>query len=62
MTQELDDIVKKKRREIHEEYLKAIKVIQVDCMYIVELCHKVVDAILQIFEFNFSEKHLAEVV
>ena len=25
MTQELDDIVKKKRREIHEEYLKAKK-------------------------------------
>ncbi len=48
--------------EMHEEYLKAIKVIKVDCMYIVELCHKVVDAILQIFEFNFSEKHLAEVV
>lgn len=48
--------------EMHDEYLKAIKVIKVDCMYIVELCHKVVDAILQIFEFNFSEKHLAEAV
>ncbi|MGB8455294.1 MAG: zinc dependent phospholipase C family protein [Anaerocolumna sp.] len=48
--------------EMHEEYLKAIKVIKVDCMYIVELCHKVVDAILQIFELNFSEKPLIEAV
>lgn len=35
--------------QMHEEYLKAIKVIKIDCMYIVELCYKVVDAILQIF-------------
>ncbi|WFR59560.1 zinc dependent phospholipase C family protein [Anaerocolumna sp. AGMB13025] len=43
-------------KEMHEEYLKAIKVIKVDCMYIVELCHKVVDAILHIFETNFSDR------
>jgi hypothetical protein len=47
--------------EMHEEYLKAIKIIKIDCMYIVELCHKVVDAILQIFELNFLEKSLSEV-
>lgn len=45
-------------KEMHEEYLKAIKVIKVDCIYIVELCHKVVDAILQIFELNLSGKQL----
>jgi len=39
--------------EMHDEYLNAIKVIKIDCMYIVELCHKVVDAILQIFELSF---------
>ncbi len=45
-------------KEMHEEYLKAIKAIKVDCMYIVYLCHKVVDAILQIFEMNFYENRL----
>lgn len=39
--------------KMHQEYLKAIKAIRVDCRYIVELCHKVVDAILQIFEIKF---------
>lgn len=47
-------------KEMHEEYLKAIKVIKVDCMYIVELCHKVVDAILHIFELNFGRNHILE--
>lgn len=47
-------------KEMHNEYLKAIKVIKVDCMYIVELCHKVVDAILHIIELNFSREHLLE--
>lgn len=41
-------------KAVHEEYLSAIKAIKIDCMYIVELCHKVVDAILQLFELNFS--------
>ncbi len=45
-------------KEMHNEYLKAIKIIKVDCVYIVELCHKVVDAILKIFEMNFYEKRL----
>ena len=38
----------------HEKYLAAIKAIKIDCMYIIELCHRVVDAILQFFELNFS--------
>lgn len=40
---------------MHEEYLTAIKVVKEDCMYIVELCHRVVDAILQIFELKQME-------
>ncbi|MDF2472984.1 MAG: hypothetical protein K0R21_766 [Anaerocolumna sp.] len=40
-------------KEMHEEYLKAVNAIKIDCMYIVELCHKVVDSILQIFELSF---------
>jgi hypothetical protein len=44
-------------KKMHQEYLNAIKVLKVDCMYIVELCHKVVDAILQIFEMNLSQTH-----
>lgn len=40
--------------KMHEEYLAAMKAIKKDCMYIVELCHKVVDAILQIFELKIS--------
>jgi hypothetical protein len=51
--QTVDDICKF-IAEMHKEYLKAIKVVKMDCMYIVALCHKVVDAILQIFELNFS--------
>lgn len=40
-------------KEMHEEYLKVAKKVKVDCDYIVELCHKVVDGILQIFEMNY---------
>lgn len=36
----------------HEKYLNTIKETQYDCIYIVELCHKVVDALLQLFELN----------
>lgn len=36
----------------HEKYLNAIKEIHYDCMYIVELCHRVVDALLQLYELN----------
>lgn len=42
--------------KMHKEYLTAIKVVKIDCLYIVELCHKVVDAILQFFENLTSEK------
>lgn len=38
----------------HNEYLALIKAVHLDCMYIVELCHKVVDAILQLFELNLT--------
>lgn len=37
-------------KSMHDEYLKAIKRISVDCHYIVELCFRVVDAILHYFE------------
>ncbi|MFW5668982.1 MAG: zinc dependent phospholipase C family protein, partial [Acetivibrio ethanolgignens] len=36
----------------HEKYLNTIKETQYDCIYIVELCHRVVDALLQLFELN----------
>ncbi|MBH1940658.1 zinc dependent phospholipase C family protein [Mobilitalea sibirica] len=36
--------------KIHTEYLKAKKAVKEDIRYIVELCHKVVDAVLQFFE------------
>jgi hypothetical protein len=49
--EEICDFIKK----MHEEYLKVIKEVQFDCYYIVELCHKVVDAILQMFELSFSK-------
>jgi hypothetical protein len=41
-------------KAMHDEYLKVIKVVKVDCIYIVELCHKVVDAILQILQLSFK--------
>jgi hypothetical protein len=48
-------------KEMHDEYLQALKVVKMDCIYIVELCHKVVDAILQIFELSFFAKNLQQV-
>lgn len=36
----------------HEEYLNLINAVKLDCEYIVELCHKVVDAILQLLEMK----------
>lgn len=47
---------------MHVEYLQVIKVVKLDCHYIVELCHKVVDAILQIFELNFMKMKQLEAV
>lgn len=35
---------------MHDKYLHAIRQIEVDCEYIVSLCHKVVDEILAFFE------------
>lgn len=42
-------------QKTHEEYLHLILQVKVDCMYIVELCHKVVDAILQLFELSYGQ-------
>jgi hypothetical protein len=47
-------------REMHAEYLKAIKAIKMDCMYIVKLCQRVVDAILMIFKIGFASNNLMQ--
>lgn len=39
-------------KKMHKEYLGLINVVKLDCEYIVELCHKVVDAILQLLELK----------
>lgn len=39
-------------KSTHKEYLNLINAVKSDCEYIVELCHKVVDAILQLLEFK----------
>lgn len=41
-----DDILAFVRR-MHDEYMKIQSAVQRDCEYIVELCHRVVDALLQ---------------
>jgi hypothetical protein len=41
-------------KEKHQEYLEALKAVKFDCLYIVDLCHKVVDAILQFLEYEFG--------
>lgn len=46
-------------KETHNEYLDAIKAVKIDCLYIVELCHRVVDAILQWFEIEFGTNKVA---
>lgn len=40
---------------MHDKYLTAIKEVKQDCLYIVELCHRVVDAILQILELEIAK-------
>ncbi|MDK2807632.1 MAG: hypothetical protein PWP24_365, partial [Clostridiales bacterium] len=45
-TDEIIDFIKR----MHSEYLKLMIEVKVDCEYIVELCHRVVDAILQLLE------------
>ena len=48
---EIIDFIKK----VHAEYLQLMLQVRIDCMYIVELCHKVVDAILQLFELEYNK-------
>lgn len=45
-------------KSMHNEYLEVIKEVKVDCQYIVELCHKVVDAVLQFIEIRLTERKL----
>ena len=45
-------------QDMHEEYLTVADKIKVDCNYIVALCHKVVDGILQILELHFEADHM----
>jgi hypothetical protein len=47
-------------KEMHEEYLKAMKAIKMDCMYIVKLCQRVVEAILMIFKISFAANSLIQ--
>ncbi len=47
-------------KEMHAEYLKAIKEIKMDCMYIVKLCQRVVEAILMIFKIGFASNNLMQ--
>ncbi len=43
--------------QIHKEYLAALKTINKDIQYIIDLCYKVVDAILTFFEMAFHQLH-----
>ena len=56
----IDDIVQFIRKT-HKEYLKALKVVHEDIQYIIDLCYKVVDAILLFFELAL-EKNEAELI
>lgn len=42
---------------MHEEYLKVKKEVRQDCIYIVELCYRVVDAILCFLELTIKKSH-----
>lgn len=44
---------------IHNEYLKAVKIVKEDCKYIVELCYQVTEAILQYFKHCFEQEVLS---
>jgi hypothetical protein len=39
----------------HKEYLKALKVVHEDVHFIINLCYKVVDAILMFFQMAFRK-------
>lgn len=40
---------------MHEEYLKVKKEVRQDCVYIIELCYRVVDAILRFLELTINK-------
>ena len=42
-------------KKTHNKYMKATKVVKVDILFIVDLCYKVVDALLQFFELTFEK-------
>lgn len=42
-------------KQMHEGYLKAVRAIKADCKYIVELCYRVTDAVLQILELKSEQ-------
>ncbi len=44
-------------RKTHKEYLKALKNVKGDILYIIDLCYKVVDAILLFFEMALAQLH-----
>ena len=45
-------------RKVHKEYLQAIKAVQQDIQYIIDLCYKVVHAILVFFELALEKLEL----
>jgi hypothetical protein len=46
-------------KKTHREYLKAIKAVHEDIQYIIELCYKVVDAILMFMEMSIKKFTIA---
>jgi hypothetical protein len=42
-------------KKTHKEYLKAVKAVKEDIHFIIELCYKVVDALLQLFEIAYKK-------
>lgn len=42
-------------KKTHKEYLKALKNVNADIRYIIDLCYKVVDAILSFFEMSVEK-------
>jgi len=58
--QSIDDILRFIIKT-HKEYLKALKEVKEDIQYIVYLCYKVVDALLQIFELAMKKSKLVPI-
>lgn len=50
----LDEIIRFIKK-MHKEYLKALKIVNEDVQYIIDLCYKVVDAILMFLELALSK-------